>query len=152
MFGECVGREKSAGSQGTTRAPGAISFFCVSGVQTLIRQLPDRLEDIILYFPYIILFRISHYFHYCAPVNFYYACNYSKKNSRYNQTQSWNAKSSHSLCTSKGFNGCCTVATNDSGIAAITIVSLQYTCCKLIPVLQYGDDQSTLYYSSIIPA
>ncbi len=36
-----------------------------------------RLEDIVLIFSYIILFQISHYFHYCAPVDFYYACNYS---------------------------------------------------------------------------
>ncbi len=66
-------------------------------------------------------------------------------------TQSWNAKISHSLCTSKGFNGCCTVATIESGIAAITITSSQlhnYTCCKLIPILQYGDE-FTLYYSHI---
>ncbi len=33
-------------------------------------------------FPYITLFRISHYFHYCAIVDFYYACNshFSLKN------------------------------------------------------------------------
>ncbi len=30
-----------------------------------------------LNFPYNILFWISHYFHYCAPVDSYYACNYS---------------------------------------------------------------------------
>ncbi len=35
------------------------------------------LRTICSIFPYIILFRISHYSHYCAPVNFYYACNYS---------------------------------------------------------------------------
>ncbi len=34
-------------------------------------------------FPYIILFQIPHYFHYCAPVNFYYACNYSHFSNNY---------------------------------------------------------------------
>ncbi len=101
-------------------------------ISTIVLLLISAMLAIILTFPIIMLLRYS------IPANST-ALEWNKytKNLRYNQTRSWNAKSSHSLCTSKGFNGCCTVATIESGIAAITITSSQvhnYMCCKLIPI------------------
>ncbi len=90
-------------------------FLTISFVILLI----SIMLAIILTIPIIMLMRYS------IPANSAtLEWNKYQKNSRPNQTQSWNAKRSHSLCTSKGFNSC-TVATIESGIAAITITSSQ---------------------------
>ncbi len=122
-----------------------------------------RLEDIILDFPYIILFRISLYFHYCAPVDFYYACNYSHFFHNHGPEIFHNEKKKlHDTTKHKvGMLKLVRVYAHQRVLMVVVLLPLlirvlrlspsqvhNYTCCKLIPILQYGDE-STLYYYHI---
>ncbi len=70
----------------------------------------------------------------------------TKWNSRYNQTQSWMLK----LVTVYAYQRVLMVVVLLPLLSRILRLSPSqvhnYTCCKLIPILQYGDE-STLYYS-----